>query len=86
MKRDLCDMLKKYRHDNALTQQELADKLGVSKQMVSLIEHHKVCAGSKVLKRIAYLLELPIIEVVTANVEQSIVMDRIKSDIKNESI
>lgn len=51
----LKDKVKKYRTDNGLSQQALADKLGISRGYVSDIESGKVKGNVKLLKKLSFV-------------------------------
>lgn len=50
------DKLKARRKEMRLTQEDLADKIGVSKQYIGLIERGKVSPGLDVIEKIAEAL------------------------------
>lgn len=54
----LKDLLKKYRTDHALTQEELAQRIGINRCLYSQIENGKRNIGSKTKQKIAKLLNI----------------------------
>ncbi len=63
----LSELLKAYRKKNTLSQQSLADKIGVSKQYISLLEKGENTQSGKpispsinVIKKVSEVLQIPI--------------------------
>ena len=54
----LADLLVKYRKDHALTQQEVAAKLGINRCLYNQIEKGKKAISSRTIQKIARLLNL----------------------------
>ena len=64
----LSDRIKKYRLDNNMTQQELADKLYVSKQAVSKWENERSLPDVSLYPVIAEMLNISVDELMGTNV------------------
>ena len=63
----LSELLKAYRKKNALSQQNLADKIGVSKQYISLLEKggntqsgKLISPSIRIIKKVSEVLQIPI--------------------------
>ena len=58
-------------HADEMTQQELAYKVGVTRQTIVAIEHAKYSPSLELAFRIAWLFGLPLEEVFTCDVKQT---------------
>ena len=76
---DLGEMIRDYRRKYALSQREFGERIGITKEMISYIETYSKTAGNKVLRKVALELQLPIIEVSAANLEQNIKVDKLRN-------
>lgn len=52
----LSDLLKRYRMDHALTQEEMAEKIGINRCLYNQIEKGKTKVSSRTIKKIAKAL------------------------------
>ena len=56
----LGDNIKKYRKENNISQEELAEKIGVSRQSISLWENGKANPGLDTITELASILGVPV--------------------------
>ena len=62
-----------------MTQQELADRTGVTRQTIVAIENGKYFPSLELAFRIAYVFNVPMVEVFTYNPESDPVLKKLKS-------
>lgn len=55
---ELKDLLKKYRNDHALTQSDMAWKVGINRSLYNQIENGKEDIGNRTIQKIAKLLKV----------------------------
>lgn len=55
---ELKDLLKKYRCDHALTQNDIAWKIGINRSLYNQIENGKKDIGSRTIQKIAKVLKI----------------------------
>lgn len=58
MKVNLGKLLKKYRNDQALTQQQMAVKIGINRCLYTQIENGKKNISNTTIQKIAYVLKM----------------------------
>ena len=63
---------------NEMTQQELADNTGVTRQTIVAIENGKYFPSLELAFRIAYVFNVPMIELFTYNPESDPVLKKLK--------
>lgn len=63
---------------NEMTQQDLADKTGVTRQTIVAIENGKYFPSLELAFRIAYVFTVPLLEVFTYNPESDPVLKKVK--------
>lgn len=63
----LGEFIKEYRKNNVITQNEMAERLGITKTALSYVETCRRKAGPKIMKAIARELNLDIREVYKLN-------------------
>ena len=56
----LGDNIKKYRKENNISQEELAEKIGVSRQSISLWENGRANPGLDTITELASILGVPV--------------------------
>ena len=57
---DIASRIRKARRDADLTQQELADRMGISRTMIAVMETREYNPGAKMLERLAKALNVPV--------------------------
>lgn len=58
MKIELGELLKKYRNDQALTQQQMAARIGINRCLYTQIENGKKNISNTTIQKIAYVLKM----------------------------
>lgn len=69
------DKLKKFRTDNSITQEELADKLFVSRTLISKWENGVIYPSSENMKKLSILMNVEIDYLLTAEETKMITLD-----------
>ena len=69
------DKLKKFRTDNSITQEELADKLFVSRTLISKWENGVIYPSSENMKKLSILMNVEIDYLLTAEETKMIALD-----------
>ena len=64
---------------NEMTQQDLADKTGVTRQTIVAIENGKYFPSLELAFRIAYVFNVPLMEVFTYNPESDTVLIKVNA-------
>jgi transcriptional regulator with XRE-family HTH domain len=61
----ICNRIKKYRHEMGLTQEDLAEKVGVSRVYIGYVEQGRNTPSLEILEKIAKALKVRLSEIIS---------------------